>query len=1181
MNKITYHNTKISKKNSKTESLQFLSGGGEMGELIRSFDWSKTAVGSPDTWPQSLHIAVRIMLDCPFGMYIAWGKEYIQLYNDGYRPILGATKHPQALGISTRQTFSEVWSTIGPMFDEVMQGTPVGFPDFILHLDRNGFVEECFFDFSYSPIRLEDGEVGGVLVTVIETTEKVNNFKKLAESNDQLNFAIEATELGTWEYNPITNKFTGNNRLKDWFGFSQEVEIELSLAIDLIVEKDRNRVADAIQKALQYESGGVYDIEYGIINSVTKQQRIVRAKGRAWFGEDKIAYRFNGTLQDITKETIAKNKIEESEQSLRSIILQAPVAMCIFKGENFIVDLANDRMFELWGKPAIEVMHKPIFEALPEAKGQGLEAIVQEVYSTGKTFSADGVPVTLPRNGGIELVYVNLVYEPYREPDGKVSGILAVAIDVTAQLTASKQIDASEKRLSKMVLQSPFAFAILMGRDLVITLANDTMKQIWGKGTEIVGKPLFVVLPELIKTVFPKLLDDVYITGVPHLEKEILAKLEHDGVLRDMYFNLVYQPFQDADDTIIGVTVIAIEITEQVNAKRQIEASEHRLSDERMVLYNSFMNAPAGISILKGENHIYEFVNAEYEKSVDRKITLGKTVQEHFPEIEQQGLIAILNNVFSTGEPFIANEFPVELNNKNNGKLDLHYYNSAIQPIKDEKGDIVRLLSHGVEVSQQVKARQQIEEANNQLRTAAALTENIADAVVGTDMDFKTISWNKGAENLYGYASEEVIGNYAMALLGTQFLSDEDMQAWPKALDATGKWQGEVVQSKKDGTQVSVLVSISYVYDEKGKPIAAVAVNRDITDRKKAEEKIAASETKFRTLSETIPHMIWTATPDGKKNFFNNYFLDYTGLSFEELEGDGWQKIIFPDDLGKELQQWQHTLKTGEDLRIEKRIRQHDGTYQWHLNHSIAQKDNEGNIIGWIGTSTDIHEQKIKEQQKDEFISIASHEMKTPLTTAKGYIELLLLSLSEENQTALYASKANQAVEKLHDLVTELLDASKIQNGQLNFNITTFDFNKMVDEAIENMQHSAKNHIIQKTGNCLQQITGDRSRLQQVLINLLSNAIKYSPNADKVLVKIEELNNKIQVAVQDFGIGMSGMHSDKIFDRYYRVPEHAVHFQGLGIGLYISNNIIQRHEGKMWVESEPDKGSIFFFTLPI
>ena len=152
--------------------------------------------------------------------------------------------------------------------------------------------------------------------------------------------------------------------------------------------------------------------------------------------------------------------------------------------------------------------------------------------------------------------------------------------------------------------------------------------------------------------------------------------------------------------------------------------------------------------------------------------------------------------------------------------------------------------------------------------TASAIFSVSAAAVVGTDMDYNIISWNKGAENLYGYASEEVLGKPARELLRTHFLSDEDKNAWQKDLDTTGKWIGEVVQSKKDGTLVSVLVSIAYVYDENGKPVAAFGVNRDITERKRAEEKIEESEAQFKMLSDTIPHMIWTATPDGKKNFF-------------------------------------------------------------------------------------------------------------------------------------------------------------------------------------------------------------------------------------------------------------------------------------------------------------------------
>ncbi|MEO7049674.1 MAG: HAMP domain-containing sensor histidine kinase, partial [Ferruginibacter sp.] len=203
------------------------------------------------------------------------------------------------------------------------------------------------------------------------------------------------------------------------------------------------------------------------------------------------------------------------------------------------------------------------------------------------------------------------------------------------------------------------------------------------------------------------------------------------------------------------------------------------------------------------------------------------------------------------------------------------------------------------------------------------------------------------------------------------------------------------------------------------------------------------------------------------------------------------------------------------------------------------------------------------------------------LTTAKGYIELLLLTLDEKDPIALYATKANQAVERLNDLVTELLDSSKIKNGQLDYTITTFDFNELVEETIENFQLSAKNHRIQKTGNCSRLITADKGRLQQVMINLLSNGVKYSPKADKLLVKIEEKPGTVQESVQDFGVGMSAKHLDKIFERYYRVEEHAAHFQGLGIGLYISKNIIERHGGKMWVESEPGKGSKFYFTLPL
>ena len=183
----------------------FLRGGGEMGKLIRAKDWSKTPLGDLEDWPESLRTMVAMMLENPFGMYIAWGSEYIQLYNDWYRPILGSSKHPQALGISTRETFSEIWHIIESMFDDVMNGKAVGFPDFMLPLHRNGFVEECYFDFSYSPIIKNDGEVGGVLVTVIETTNKKRAEEAFKESEQRFRDTVKQPPAGkmTFEKQPF------------------------------------------------------------------------------------------------------------------------------------------------------------------------------------------------------------------------------------------------------------------------------------------------------------------------------------------------------------------------------------------------------------------------------------------------------------------------------------------------------------------------------------------------------------------------------------------------------------------------------------------------------------------------------------------------------------------------------------------------------------------------------------------------------------------------------------------------------------------------------------------------------------------------------------------------------------------------------------------------------------------
>ncbi|MCW4451326.1 hybrid sensor histidine kinase/response regulator [Kaistella sp. BT6-1-3] len=231
----------------------------------------------------------------------------------------------------------------------------------------------------------------------------------------------------------------------------------------------------------------------------------------------------------------------------------------------------------------------------------------------------------------------------------------------------------------------------------------------------------------------------------------------------------------------------------------------------------------------------------------------------------------------------------------------------------------------------------------------------------------------------------------------------------------------------------------------------------------------------------------------------------------------------------------------------------------------------------------EIEFRKEAERKKDEFISIASHELKTPMTSIKGYIQLLERSLDKEDleTTRIRLHKVQNQVEKLNLLVADLLDISKIESGKLKFNKKYFNFDKILDHIVEIMQQANPKVKFIKKGGIDTEIFGDEMRIEQVIINFMTNAIKYAPDSDEVHLTAERRGDEIYFSVRDFGIGMAKEHQPQIFDKFYRVEETSERYQGLGIGLYICQEIIERHEGKIGVNSEPDEGSEFYFTIPL
>lgn len=349
-------------------------------------------------------------------------------------------------------------------------------------------------------------------------------------------------------------------------------------------------------------------------------------------------------------------------------------------------------------------------------------------------------------------------------------------------------------------------------------------------------------------------------------------------------------------------------------------------------------------------------------------------------------------------------------------------------------------------------------------------------------------------------------------------------------------------------------------------------------------KELLTSKEYFKFLADTIPVIVWTALPNGDYDYFNQRWYDYTGMNLEESKGSGWQSVVHPEDLPATLMEWQRSIKTGEIFKSEDRKKSADGIYRWHLVRALPFKDNEENIVAWFGVCTDIEDQKKAMEKKDEFISMASHELKTPVTSLKAYTQIMMMTFEDEGNTMASSmlTKMDKQINKLTGLIADLLDASKANSGQLNFQNENFDFNELVQEVTDEIQRTSTTHQIKLELAKTETINGDRSRIAQVIMNLLSNAIKYSPNSNRVIITTAANENKIKFCVEDFGIGIPSSQQNKLFTRFFRVSNERTNtFPGLGLGLFISNEIIKRHSGAIDFKSEEGEGSTFCFSIPL
>lgn len=347
----------------------------------------------------------------------------------------------------------------------------------------------------------------------------------------------------------------------------------------------------------------------------------------------------------------------------------------------------------------------------------------------------------------------------------------------------------------------------------------------------------------------------------------------------------------------------------------------------------------------------------------------------------------------------------------------------------------------------------------------------------------------------------------------------------------------------------------------------------EIEFRKKTEQQIQDKAQELHGILEAIPQIAFTATSTGLIDFVNENWYSYS---------DSITRFIpsHPDDISiKEL--WNAAVISGNELEAEVRIRKlNSDVWHYHLLIAIPITEN-GAVVKWVGTFTDINEQKMAVKRKDDFLTIASHELKTPLTSIKAYVQLLDTVTPPETDTKPYVDRTLLQVNKLDTLINDLLDISKIENGKLNFDLKETDFDQLIDRTLEMLQQIYPSNNIIREGHAGVKVMANAVRLEQVIINFVSNAVKYAPGSKDIkLITKKQEDGKIYFGVQDFGIGISQADSENIFNKFFRVSDTDSTPQGLGIGLYICAEILRKHHAGFGVESEPGKGSVFWIELP-
>jgi PAS domain S-box-containing protein len=893
---------------------------------------------------------------------------------------------------------------------------------------------------------------------------------------------------------------------------------------------------------------------------------------------------------------IAKKR-DTAEQNVYNLFDEVPFAVSVLKGKDLVIDYINKYNLNIWKYKKEDVLGKPLFEARPDLRAN-VESIHNEVYHSGKRFMANEIPIDITSDEKTETRYFNTIIDPMFDENGEIVGQLATSIEVTDQVMARKKIEESEERFRTMANEAPL-FVWETDENLQTTYLNKA-------GLDYFDLDETVRMNDISwkKYIHPDDIENVLSVMNDAAKKDESYSLEmrlKNGRTGEYHWFLDKGTPRYVDVRFTGFIGTSLDIHDRREAEKELE--------EKVKQRTSELNQQN--VLLKQQNHLVKKI---LDSSIDliavydtdtrlisvnqstlngmrakEEDVLGKKLLDIFPHMKDtQGYKDLMRAI--SGETIHNEVYYSPISNR--------YYENSLVPLKDHNENIYAVLVMAHDNTELIASSKKLNEA-----------QQIAQ-VGHWDWEVSTnrLSWSDNMYNIYGVdPSKGVDYDKFISLVHPE--DRANMQTNIEFALQSRSYNDFFHRIITPAGETKIMYTRGeIVVDKDGKVTRMVGTGQDVTKQKLMEQQLIETSKKFEERNRFIEKLISSSLDlimviDKELRFItlNKKAETVLGKAFKgPIIGE---KItdINPSVVG--TQSFQDLLDAFKgNIIIRDKVKTTIGEDQYYEHNYVPLYNEDGEVYAVMVISHDITEnirqmeelRKLSESdvQKNNFIAMASHELKTPITSIKGYVQLLLNAFDKNKEKEkqlpplLVRSSlisVDKQITRLTRLISELLDLTKIETGTLELKKESFSLNQLAIETVEDILYTNTKHEINLYHDFQAYVFADKDRIGQVMINFLTNAIKYSPDNNKIDVFIHQATNgQVAFTVKDNGIGIDKEEQGKIFERFYRAKgKEEQTYPGFGIGLFIANEFVQKHGGHVSVESEKGKGSVFTFTLPV